>query len=721
MWRAIIYLCLAAEKLLKAIYQPIQGVVTAALLLRVQVGVSLVSAVVLVVPEQVREVYRALAEDAGAQLTAIIAGFVMFGALTYLIWYSGRWITLTLRQADLGKKTIECRSMRWIPRVTAIVPGLALGAALLLASAEITGSQSDLVEARLHVAGVLLILATSAFGLWTIFRARGPMAERYKSDVNLAVFRPSFIIVYGLLPIVLFVATFSMPIVFPTMVGTMFLIGAFFSVTVFLLSIFVVVYERTGAPIIATLIGLAVLWSLLDINDNHAVRTVESRERTKHQAIDRAFADWLDAREDRDHYQNLGKRYPVYIVAAEGGGIYAAHHASIFLARLQDLCPTFAQHVFAISAVSGGSVGASIFSGLTAGNKARDVAAVSNGNFQECSNRAGSSGKFELAVDDILSNDLISPLAAGFLVTDFTQRFLPVPIPALDRARALEDSILAAWGTGTNGEFLNRPMSATWSAEGVSPALLLNTTEVETGRRVPMAPFPLTPTKLKTQQDYLQINEDISLVTASVLSARFTYLTPAGFFFDAEAGKKSRFVDGGYFENSGIETALDVIEKLRDIAKDKGAEIRLIPLLYTEETASTRQYWGESLSPVRALLAARMQRGRLAQYRAVDSLSSPCPNDSGEASQCDDVYDITDPVRESVLHTMGADGESVSFPLGWKLSGNARALVREQVGWPAQCRLRNFRVDAPPDDLPIDTHNNACTLRFIQLELENGV
>jgi len=721
MWRAIIYLCLAAEKLLKAIYRPIQGLVTAALLLRVQVGVSLVAAVVLVVPEQVREVYRALAEDAGAQLTAIIAGFVMFGALTYLIWYSGRWITLTLRQAELAKKTIECRSFRWIPRVTAIVPGLALGAALLLAGTEITGSQSGLVENRLHVAGVLLILATSGFGLWTIFRARGPMAERYKSDANLSVFRPSLIVVFGLLPIVLFVATFTMPIVFPMMVGTMFLIGAFFAVTVFLLSIFVVVFERTGAPIIVTLIGLAFLWSLFDINDNHAIRTVESAERKVPQAIDRAFADWLDAREDRDHYRNLGKRYPVYVVAAEGGGMYAAHHAAIFLARLQDLCPTFAQHVFAISGVSGGSVGASIFSGLTAGHKARDVTAVSNGSFRPCDNRLNSSGHMELAADDILSNDLISPLAAGFLVTDFTQRFLPVPIPALDRARALEDSILAAWGTGTNENPLNRPMSATWSAEGVMPALLLNTTEVETGRRVPMAPFSLAPTKLKTQHHYLQSNDDISLVTASVLSARFTYLSPAGFFLDEETGKKARFVDGGYFENSGVETALDVIEQLQDVATGNGAEIRLISLLYTEETASARRYWGESLSPVRALLAARLQRGRLAQYRADNSLSSPCPNASGDASQCDDAYDITDPVRKSVLHAKGADGESISFPLGWKLSGNSRALVREQVGWPAQCNLRNLRVDTPPENLPSDTHNNACTLRFIQLELENGV
>jgi 6-phosphogluconolactonase/glucosamine-6-phosphate isomerase/deaminase len=54
----------------------------------------------------------------------------------------------------------------------------------------------------------------------------------------------------------------------------------------------------------------------------------------------------------------------VFVVSAAGGGIYAASIAALFLARMQDECPTFAQHVFAISSVSGGSLGAGIFNSL---------------------------------------------------------------------------------------------------------------------------------------------------------------------------------------------------------------------------------------------------------------------------------------------------------------------------------------------------------------------
>lgn len=68
------------------------------------------------------------------------------------------------------------------------------------------------------------------------------------------------------------------------------------------------------------------------------------------------FKAWLAARKG-----NFTGKYPVFIVTAEGGGIYAASAASYFLATMQDHCPAFAKHVFAVSAVSGGSVGVSLF------------------------------------------------------------------------------------------------------------------------------------------------------------------------------------------------------------------------------------------------------------------------------------------------------------------------------------------------------------------------
>src|SRR5262249_31623406 len=73
--------------------------------------------------------------------------------------------------------------------------------------------------------------------------------------------------------------------------------------------------------------------------------------RVRRAGLDERFADWIGPRKDAAAY--AGREYPVYIVTAEGGGIYAAQHAARVLSRIQDLCPNFAQHIFAASTVSG--------------------------------------------------------------------------------------------------------------------------------------------------------------------------------------------------------------------------------------------------------------------------------------------------------------------------------------------------------------------------------
>src|ERR1051325_10644881 len=53
---------------------------------------------------------------------------------------------------------------------------------------------------------------------------------------------------------------------------------------------------------------------------------------------------------------------------------------------------------------------------------------------------------------------------------------------------------------------------------------------------------------------------DVPLSTAAHMSARFTYVSPAG-RFDPDG---THVVDGGYFENSGAATALDILRQVND-------------------------------------------------------------------------------------------------------------------------------------------------------------
>ncbi|HEY7646811.1 MAG TPA: hypothetical protein VH858_17350, partial [Hyphomicrobiales bacterium] len=85
---------------------------------------------------------------------------------------------------------------------------------------------------------------------------------------------------------------------------------------------------------------------------------------------DEQFLKWLAARRDAEKYKARDEAYPVYIVAAAGGGTYAAIRTAYMLAYLQKVCPSLAHHTFAISSVSGGGLGALAF---VAQQKANDT------------------------------------------------------------------------------------------------------------------------------------------------------------------------------------------------------------------------------------------------------------------------------------------------------------------------------------------------------------
>ena len=78
-----------------------------------------------------------------------------------------------------------------------------------------------------------------------------------------------------------------------------------------------------------------------------------------------AFLAWLQARKPTiDAYKAKGRVFPIFFASAQGGGMYAAYHPALALARLTDACPEFPQHLFGISSVSGGSLGSAVYAEL---------------------------------------------------------------------------------------------------------------------------------------------------------------------------------------------------------------------------------------------------------------------------------------------------------------------------------------------------------------------
>ena len=123
--------------------------------------------------------------------------------------------------------------------------------------------------------------------------------------------------------------------------------------------------DKKNFPAITFLMALIVFNGFTSCNDNHEIRRTAENSTSVLPTLTDSFNKWLDTA--RKKYPQ-GEPYPVYIVSAQGGGIYAAYHAATTLAKLTDDIPSFPQHIFAISGVSGGSLGASVFASLLKAN-----------------------------------------------------------------------------------------------------------------------------------------------------------------------------------------------------------------------------------------------------------------------------------------------------------------------------------------------------------------
>src|SRR6185436_6731823 len=154
------------------------------------------------------------------------------------------------------------------------------------------------------------------------------------------------------------------------------------------------------------------------------------------------------------------------------------------------------------------------------------------------------------------------------LYPDFLQRFLPVAI-FRDRASAFERSWERAWAVNSRNR-LEEQFTGRWSEDPNQPwqpALFLNTTMVENGKRAIFSNIPVRTggggqfvdshdlhAHLREYSPGAGRWQDVPLITAAHASARFPLVSPPG-----RLPSGARVVDGGYFENSGATTGLDIL------------------------------------------------------------------------------------------------------------------------------------------------------------------
>jgi hypothetical protein len=410
----------------------------------------------------------------------------------------------------------------------------------------------------------------------------------------------------------------------------------------------------------------------------------------------------------------------VFVAAAEGGGIRAAYWTGTVLGGLAGGdSRDFAHHLFAVSGISGGTLGAAVYAAIL--------------------HDRPNSADIKQQTQAVLRHDFLSPTTAQLVSGDFLQWLLPLPVHYFDRSRAMEASFMRAYEREIHdGDVHFTTLGGSFTvlepnAQSGVPALVMNQTIVETGARAIIAPFTWTATQIPNARDYTRWTADgvarehgaaPVLATAIHNSARFTYISPAGLVRSESGANLGHVVDGGYFDPTGADTLLDLVAALQPLVPDG---VKLIPIYITNATvkresndgaveaarrgvsgrdssagqadvvvqpppaalpsdaqaAAPVEILGELFAPLRALLESRGAHGRLAverQRRVSEAITF---------GFCPMIHRDDKPLTEDVSGK--TEEKHVTPPLGWQLSP---AIIRRLDAYWTTCRVNEKGIEA---------------------------
>jgi hypothetical protein len=362
------------------------------------------------------------------------------------------------------------------------------------------------------------------------------------------------------------------------------LLFAFGSWTVFGSIVLVYLPKSAGWPSLALLPLFAALLASIT-NENHFVaRNGGPPLGATRPMLEEDFKAWQQAR-------GAHGGEPVYLVAAAGGASRAAFWAGTLLLELERQArgqgKRFAPNIYAMSGVSGGSLGLAAFAGSLA---------VRDPDYERTAAQVGA----------FLGQDYLAPMLGYLLYPDLLARFWPIPCPACDRSLALE----GAWARGWEQRFplspahdwFTRPLLAPGPDSASLPRLVFNATSASEGRRVVQSRLAF---KLPQAYDLFgQAPGDPPLDTSRITlaqavhnSARFPYISPPALVSTTAGERWDYLVDGGYFENSGAATLNPMIPA---ILKTGQVRPEQLVVLVIENEPATQSQW---ICPTRAQLA----------------------------------------------------------------------------------------------------------------------
>lgn len=413
---------------------------------------------------------------------------------------------------------------------------------------------------------------------------------------------------------------------------------------------------------------------------------------------------------------------PIFVVAISGGGLRASYWATRVLAELDELtCGVFHRRVFAVSGVSGGSLGAAAYvSWLADQEEAADGPA-------KCSDEArdGYDPSSYERLKHFVGADYLSPILAALMFRDV----IPIvfPFPALFPSRRGE-ILERTWGEGWHETFGSNHFALPFLSLYTKPSgprlpsLVLNVTSGTTGKPVLISNIRMDVPNTIDIFRAGYFSEGLSLAGATHHSARFPLISPTGQLWRSATGDdrlskasleiigavgqdrsprripvpvaklKTTLVDGGFYDNSGALPIGEIVRQIRSSIKN--APVYALLITSEPQTADGDEDVGPVCggggpgerkaqvdrlgavnSAVQAIFETRNARGRQSMLELVRAVGG-----------CDHVFEF--PVSQENYLT-GA-------PVGWALSKRTLRQLDRQVRFYNPEALRSVAVLSVP-------------------------
>jgi hypothetical protein len=441
--------------------------------------------------------------------------------------------------------------------------------------------------------------------------------------------------------------------------------------------------DRYRVPIISVLLGLVILGSWTQKSDHYF--TVERGSEPTIPEPSAALRAPQRLIPDEAH-----RRGRVVLVATAGGGIQAAAWTAEVLNGLQRELHlefpqdrvSFADSIALISSVSGGAVGTMFFA-----NQYKDDP---------------STGKRGFAMPDKNLDAIVSAAEAPGLsdvgwalaYADVWRVFLPLAKKEknriVDRGWALEE------GWRKSGDIQAR--LSDWRrgvTEGWRPAMIFNSTIVETGEPMLLATTGIHLRKVSHQADGKtpQSNSapdwrtldylfpdcsdcDVPVVTAVRLAASFPYVSPAsqGEKYD----KPFHLVDGGYYDNYGVYSLLEWLRETLEMNESDAPDVLIIQIRSFPEDAhkdpENRSWFYQTYAPLNTLLSVRTT-GQLLRDR--DALQHFFEEKLKEEHKEKDSAKETGKDEQKTVHVRAATFEfqGAGAPLSWQMNDEQKGEI----------------------------------------------